>query len=170
MLCSSKLKKALAQGRRAHCSHHLTSGQKCTRKSQYRINSKNNPATKKPVRSTTNQAESPRNSPRTSSPGSRNRAPLTPQGSNRPQIKQAGERQVSEEYLWDEEGACSPSGSPPPLLPLSHLASLLCKVSSLSLLPLPLSLSERVFSLAWFFCWAVGPYLSSSVCTPTTLV
>lgn len=140
--CSSKLKKDLEQG--THCRRHLTSAQKCTRKSQLPINSKTNPATKKPVRSTTNQAESPkkmvRKPPRV---GAETRAPLAGQGSSRPQIRKAAERQVSYEYLWDEEGACSPSCSPPPLLPLSHLASLLCKVSSPPSLPLSLSDEQR---------------------------
>jgi hypothetical protein len=46
-------------------------------------------------------------------------------------------------------------------------ASLVCKVSSLPLLPsLSLSHSQTeglpvCSSLAWLFCWAVGPYLSS---------
>lgn len=108
------------------------------------------PSTKKPTRQPRNRSDPPqirqnrqemvRKPPRV---GAETRAPLAPQGSSRPQIRKAAERQVSYEYLWDEEGACSPSCSPPPLLPLSHLASLLCKVSSPPSLPLSLSDEQR---------------------------
>ena len=134
--------------------------------SHHRINSKTSRPTKKLVRSTANRPEEPRNDPKkkrnkkTSSAGSR--APATPRGVDRPQIRE-GWREASQRGRktceMRREHVPLPAARRPCCLFPTLLASLLCKVSSLPLLPsLSCTRKQRAFqsavcsSLAWLFC------------------